>query len=766
MPCRALDARIDLYTPAGALRASVTSNLRRIEIQETATDEADDAGFELAHDFADLDDFVVGDECRVYVRLESDAALRHVWTGVIDSIRSDRKGPAFAELPVKAQDYVYWTLANTYVTDAYEDMAAGAIVRHILDTYVPSIGSAEVEDTSTTVPSIVFDGESALSCIRRLAQFANATFYGDKDKALHFFETASVDSGSSVGTADVVRESFTVETSMAGFGNVATVKGGNRKVQDGTGPTTFSSFTSLTGIVRKTARIFFTKSKVARVEVWTDPTGFPGTLTVRLQADNAAGTAPVNASDPEFDLASATLDAADLAVAGWTAFDLPDHTVAPGSYVWVIVESDEDSQRVGLDASSDLMWRSYFDFPVIVQRVDVASISRYGRHELQPVIDGSIATEEEADQLAARVLAEHKDPTVEGSYELADAMEIDLRDELVGHWRFDETSGSTAADSSGNGRTGTIVGGVTLGAAGQVGTCFDFDGSTGYVSVADHADLDITGGVTIAAWIKPNAGAVTSGVINKRAGSGGVNGSGYEMLITSAGLLRIETGDGVNLHNTTSPAAVTRDGATWTFCVVTWAASGTAVFINGVQVAIGSGGAQIGTNAATLYLGARAGATNPFSGSIDNPMVLDRPLTATEVAWLYQAGAAMHNLASAEVGSTVSATFPLDAVAAGPDVVLQRKRRTIVADEGVHTLRHEFVSAARTRAVQDVMRSFHDRIKRLEDKGAGKTVVALVAAFGEELAVSDALAAVENDPELVDAVVDEAEVDTDRVYPG
>ncbi len=426
MPQRVLDAKVDFYNPAsGALRYSLTTNLRRIELNETATDQADDCGIDVSHDFADLDDFIVGDECKVYVKRDTDGALTHIWTGIVDSINSQRRGQSFADLPIKAQDFVYWTLAHTYITDSYADMDASAIVRSIISNYVSALTctTTEAPDMGITVPSIAFNGESVLSALRRLAQFANATFKGDKDKKLYFFEKASQSSGVSIDGDDVVRGSFNAETQMADFGNVVTVRGGKRKVQDSASSGSFSSWTTLSGLVRKTARVFFSKSRVARVDIWTDadtPSVLTGGLTVRIQADNAAGTAPVDETNAEFDLASITLAAADLTNGGWTSFNLPEHIAPPGAYVWVIVESDSNSQRVGLNASSALMYRSYFDLPIIVQKSDIASIATYGRRELQPVTNDNIATEEEADELASRILAEHKDPLQIGSYEVLD----------------------------------------------------------------------------------------------------------------------------------------------------------------------------------------------------------------------------------------------------------------------------------------------------------------------------------------------------------
>jgi len=57
------------------------------------------------------------------------------------------------------------------------------------------------------------------------------------------------------------------------------------------------------------------------------------------------------------------------------------------------------------------------------------------------------------------------------------------------YWRLDETSGATAADSSGNGSTGNYVGGVAQGAGGALGAtgrAATFDGSTGNVTLSSQ----------------------------------------------------------------------------------------------------------------------------------------------------------------------------------------------------------------------------------------------------------------------------------------
>ncbi len=76
--------------------------------------------------------------------------------------------------------------------------------------------------------------------------------------------------------------------------------------------------------------------------------------------------------------------------------------------------------------------------------------------------------------------------------------------DLVAHWRFDETSGTTASDSSGNGLNGTL-GGDPQWVAGTIGGALEFDGDD-YVDFGAPAVFDFgTEDFTISAWIKMTA---------------------------------------------------------------------------------------------------------------------------------------------------------------------------------------------------------------------------------------------------------------------
>jgi hypothetical protein len=73
-----------------------------------------------------------------------------------------------------------------------------------------------------------------------------------------------------------------------------------------------------------------------------------------------------------------------------------------------------------------------------------------------------------------------------------------------GIWSFDEGRGTVASDSSGNANDGVIHGGAVW-IAGKIGTALDFNGMNSYVEVPDSDSLDITGKLTLEAWIRPRS---------------------------------------------------------------------------------------------------------------------------------------------------------------------------------------------------------------------------------------------------------------------
>jgi serine/threonine protein kinase/Flp pilus assembly protein TadD len=74
---------------------------------------------------------------------------------------------------------------------------------------------------------------------------------------------------------------------------------------------------------------------------------------------------------------------------------------------------------------------------------------------------------------------------------------------LVARWRLDEDSGSTAADSSGSGCSGILVGSPQWQPSdGKVGGALEFDGYGDYIRIEHESIFDFVDEITIAAWVK------------------------------------------------------------------------------------------------------------------------------------------------------------------------------------------------------------------------------------------------------------------------
>ncbi|HOK67777.1 MAG TPA: glycoside hydrolase family 127 protein [Anaerohalosphaeraceae bacterium] len=79
--------------------------------------------------------------------------------------------------------------------------------------------------------------------------------------------------------------------------------------------------------------------------------------------------------------------------------------------------------------------------------------------------------------------------------------------EMLGYWTLDETSGTTAADSSGKGMNGTLMNGLsfsTNSVTGRVGRALNFDGTNDYIDLPDGFN-DFVKGCTISLWVYPTA---------------------------------------------------------------------------------------------------------------------------------------------------------------------------------------------------------------------------------------------------------------------
>src|SRR5262249_52688025 len=75
-----------------------------------------------------------------------------------------------------------------------------------------------------------------------------------------------------------------------------------------------------------------------------------------------------------------------------------------------------------------------------------------------------------------------------------------LADDAIGRWTFSESAGSSTADATGNGNTGTLVNGPKF-QTGPNGNALLMNGSNQYVRVNDAPALNPTNAITISVWV-------------------------------------------------------------------------------------------------------------------------------------------------------------------------------------------------------------------------------------------------------------------------
>ena len=216
----------------------------------------------------------------------------------------------------------------------------------------------------------------------------------------------------------------------------------------------------------------------------------------------------------------------------------------------------------------------------------------------------------------------------------------------VGHWTFDEGSGSTTADVSGNGNDGVIWSdGVYWSDDTPTGSGYslEFSGKQGAVHIGDPEILQIVGAVTLSAWVKTNPATESwQNIVVKGHGNGEivlrVDGNGHPTQIWCGSY------DGAD-HMVKSSDLTDAELNTWIHVIGTYSSDNQAwtLYFNGEWVSE----AQDVTGAVTVdmpwAIGARAAVdsirTYPterhFEGLIDDVRIYDVAFDESQAAELY-----------------------------------------------------------------------------------------------------------------------------------
>jgi hypothetical protein len=214
-----------------------------------------------------------------------------------------------------------------------------------------------------------------------------------------------------------------------------------------------------------------------------------------------------------------------------------------------------------------------------------------------------------------------------------------LADAPSQYYRLGETSGTIAADSSGNADNGVYQGGVTLGAPGATAdgnTAATFNGTSGYVSTSTLWTNPQV--FTIEAWFKTTS---TTGGLIVGFGNVSVGPSGnYDRMIYMGTGGQIYFGVALNqtIHTTTA-----YDDGTWHLADATLSSAGMALYIDGALVATNSKVTTPQTYNGYWRIGDQSlggwsdHGTNFFGGSIDEVAIYPTVLSAGRIATHYLA---------------------------------------------------------------------------------------------------------------------------------
>jgi len=196
---------------------------------------------------------------------------------------------------------------------------------------------------------------------------------------------------------------------------------------------------------------------------------------------------------------------------------------------------------------------------------------------------------------------------------------------LVAAYGFNEGSGTTVTDASGNGNTGTISG-ATWSTQGRFGAALNFNGTSNLVLIPNSASLNVSAAMTLEGWIFPTA--VQSGwrtILQREVDAYSLNASNDAGPLFPAGGGRFN-GTGTWISGTSaSPVNA------WTHVALTYDGATLKLYVNGVQAVSQARTGAVETNGNPLRIGGNVPFGEFFQGLIDEVRVYNRALSQAEI---------------------------------------------------------------------------------------------------------------------------------------
>jgi hypothetical protein len=249
----------------------------------------------------------------------------------------------------------------------------------------------------------------------------------------------------------------------------------------------------------------------------------------------------------------------------------------------------------------------------------------------------------------ARLLAQYSELNTSALYDMDEGDGGDLNDsssnnndaKIWGDTRllmhFDEGAGTMAYDETAYNNSGILKGDTfTSDTPSGSGRAIQFNGSGQYVNISDSSSLVIQSPLTWGTWIKWNGSALDNAIFQK----GSSHPTGYSTYIDSSGFVNCFAGTAPPFAGVPLPSTNHIATQAWTHIVCMWNRTYTILYINGNLNATLANMVFIpaATNPYYLYVGHDGtGNINDFNGSIDEPFIINRTLSPSEISTLYNA---------------------------------------------------------------------------------------------------------------------------------
>jgi len=368
----------------------------------------------------------------------------------------------------------------------------------------------------------------------------------------------------------------------------------------------------------------------------------------KLLTENENLNFTVSATDPDYDTldySAFNLPSDELFDTGTQVFDWTPTTGQAGQYFVTFYVSD------GIEVDSETVTITVNPEPVTVPDVvDTTQASAEAAIVAAGLVVGDVTTSYDPVIVAGNVISQ--DPAAGASVLPGTSVDlvVSLGPEPVGHWAMDDNAANKVVeDSSFNGNHGTAQQNTEdIADAGIIDGALTFNGTTDYIDCGNDTSLDITGSVSISAWVKFDALSTDHQTIVAKRGAVEDQVANY-VLRTGPGQIQDQIQfyyhDGTNWHVYTASNANLLAGQWYHIATTFTFGTGSSMkcYVNNNLLTgnwnLGDGNSPVPINTKPVTIGGLT--TGKYlDGIIDNVKIFNKALSEGQIEELYNEGGA------------------------------------------------------------------------------------------------------------------------------